>query len=190
MNKLKYKDLTEKQIRKYMEKYADDKEFWGVISSHQDLSENFIREFQDHLDWGNISTCQELSENFIFEFKDKLNWENISRFKFLREEFIDRVEDKIHWNYLTTYRKFSEQFIEKHIEHFEWEHIFEYQTVSEDFMKKHKKEYWNSGPCLNKIRMYQKISHSFNMEILRQQQKMLDVFVKMKYYKNKTKKRS
>jgi len=42
------------------------------ISKVQNLSEDFIREFQDKVNWVYISECQKLSENFIKEFSDKL----------------------------------------------------------------------------------------------------------------------
>jgi hypothetical protein len=39
----------------------------------QNLSEDFIREFQDRVAWILISSYQRLSENFIEEFQDKIH---------------------------------------------------------------------------------------------------------------------
>ena len=41
----------------------------------QELSEYFIREFQDKVQWEHISICQKLSEEFIGEFKDKITFD-------------------------------------------------------------------------------------------------------------------
>ncbi len=41
------------------------------------LSEDFIREFQDKLDWRKIFLYQIPSEDFVEEFKDKLDWEDL-----------------------------------------------------------------------------------------------------------------
>ena len=53
------------------------KEQWKDISKYQDLSEEFIREFQDKVDWYWISVSQKLSEDFINEFKDRLDLNEI-----------------------------------------------------------------------------------------------------------------
>ena len=50
-------------------KYNND---WKCISEKQNLSEDFIREFQDKVDWKYISKYQKLSEDFIREFQDKM----------------------------------------------------------------------------------------------------------------------
>ena len=70
-----------------IDKFKDDIN-WHVISWHQRLSEEFIREFKNKIDWYNISRHQILSEEFIIEFKDKFYWYLISRHQILSEEFI------------------------------------------------------------------------------------------------------
>ena len=47
--------------------------WWREISRDCDLSEDFIREYQDDVHWDCISINQKLSKDFIIEFKDKLN---------------------------------------------------------------------------------------------------------------------
>ena len=37
---------------------------WGNISRNKQLSEDFIREFQNEINWDYISNTQNLSENF------------------------------------------------------------------------------------------------------------------------------
>ena len=51
---------------------------WEILSIHQHLSEDFIREFKDKVDWNWISKYQHLSEDFIREFTDKVDWSWIS----------------------------------------------------------------------------------------------------------------
>lgn len=61
---------------------------WNVISIHVDLSEDFIREFQNEVDWDSISQYQNLSESFMEEFQHKLNWYLISTCQKMSEDFI------------------------------------------------------------------------------------------------------
>jgi hypothetical protein len=41
---------------------------------NEELSEDFIREFQDEVDWKCVSGYQNLSEKFIKEFRNNLDW--------------------------------------------------------------------------------------------------------------------
>ena len=79
-----YKDVINKHID------------WNSISTEQ-LSEDFIRKFQDKVDWSLISACQTLSESFIREFQDKVDWNCISSCQVLSENFIREFEDKVDW---------------------------------------------------------------------------------------------
>ena len=48
-----------------------------VLSGMNDLSENFIRKFQNFVYWNDISRYQNLSKEFIIEFSDKVNFNNL-----------------------------------------------------------------------------------------------------------------
>ena len=50
------------------------------------------------VNWDNISFCQNLSEEFIREFQDKVNWDNISFYQTLSEDFIREFQDKVNWD--------------------------------------------------------------------------------------------
>ena len=63
-------------VNELLKKYNGN---WQNISTHQTLSEDFIREFKDKVDWEGISYYQTLSESFIREFKDKVDWHWISK---------------------------------------------------------------------------------------------------------------
>ena len=60
----------------------------GTVSNKYKMSENFIREFRDHVDWKKISFRYSLSEDFIREFKNKVYWTGISFHEGLSEEFV------------------------------------------------------------------------------------------------------
>jgi len=90
---------------------------WVKISEYQELSEDFIREYQDKLDWWNISQYQKLSEEFILEYQFYVScfwrsdyWINISQYQKLSENFIRENEDKVCWKYIFKYQKLSENF--------------------------------------------------------------------------------
>ena len=50
---------------------------WENISKNENLTENFIREFENNVDWFYVSSYQNLSEDFLLEFKSKIYWNNI-----------------------------------------------------------------------------------------------------------------
>ena len=71
------KTLTNEELFKM---YSD----WSLLSMHQTLTEDFIREFKDKVDWDVICTSQKLSESFIREFKDLVKWDKIHVSKIIR----------------------------------------------------------------------------------------------------------
>ena len=126
---------------------------------NQQLSENFIRKFQDTVNWDYISQYQKLSEDFIREFKDKVNWEYISEYQKLSEDFIREFQDKVNWYCIPAFQKLSEDFIREFKDEVSWYHICRYQKISEDIIQEFKnKIYWHS------VSLYQKLSDSFLKE--------------------------
>ncbi len=111
---------------------------WCNISHNKNLSENFIREFQDEVEWHNISIRQKLSENFIREFKDKIYWYYISEFHKLSEDFIREFQDKVDWFYISKCQKLSENFIREFQNKVNWYHISKCQVLSDDFIREFK----------------------------------------------------
>ena len=155
----KIKELSEDFIRKYQ-----DKVDWYYISGYQKLSEDFIREFKDKVDWYYISTYQKLSDNFIREFKDKVDWYYISTFQKLSDNFIREFKEKVDWLSISIYQKLSENFIREFKDLVEWYQISIYQKLSEDFIREFKGNVeWYY------ISKYQKLSEDFikefNLEI-------------------------
>ena len=84
---------------------------WRLLSTHEGLTEEFIREFADMFDWEYISKCQHLSEDFIWEFKDYVDWDYISSYQHLSEAFIREFADRVNWTYISMYQYLSEDFI-------------------------------------------------------------------------------
>jgi hypothetical protein len=79
------KKIIQTQIKKIIKKYHLNcliKDFtnivnevdWVILSRHETLSEDFIREFQDYVNWDIISFYQDMSKDFCKEFQDKINW--------------------------------------------------------------------------------------------------------------------
>ena len=86
------------------------KENWELISKHQHLSEDFIREFKDMVNWRWISERQHLSEDFIREFKDRVKWGFISKHQYLSDDFIREFNLSISKdNWLYKDKHFKEQ---------------------------------------------------------------------------------
>jgi len=67
--------------------------YWFYICLKRKLSEDFIREYQNHVSWLIISQHQTLSEDFIKEFKDRVDWRAISKFQTLSDEFREEMKE-------------------------------------------------------------------------------------------------
>ena len=98
-----------KILEKYKWKSIKDVD-WYNISYDQELSEEFIREFQDKVHWYNISYYQELSEDFMREFKDKPNWVCISYHQKISEFFVEEFKDKLDLNLLLEKDMITQEF--------------------------------------------------------------------------------
>ena len=67
-------ELIKKLEEQYKKPISEFDEYgWTYISIYEELSEDFIREYQDKVDWYFISSHQNLSEDFIREFQDKVD---------------------------------------------------------------------------------------------------------------------
>ena len=132
---------------------------WRLISKHQSLSEDFIREFKDRVDWVSISSYQHLSEDFIREFKDRVDWDSISANQHLSEDFIREFEDKVEWECISECQHLSEDFIREFTDRVCWYNISTYQRLSEDFIREFKDRVdWDW------IAKYQRLSKNFIRE--------------------------
>ena len=148
--------LSEEFIREFQDKFD-----WKSISINQKLSEDFIREFQNRVNWDYISEYQKLSEDFIREFQNKVDWYVISRCQKLSEDFIREFKDKIDWSNVSIYQKLSEDFIREFKDKVDWCNLLIYQKLSENFIKEFKDKIFSN---LGSISKYQKLSENFIRE--------------------------
>jgi hypothetical protein len=72
INYVKYKDMKELTNKTLDLIKSGNFTSFVAISYEYNLSEEFIRQYQDKLDWGWVCLKQKLSEEFIIEFKDKI----------------------------------------------------------------------------------------------------------------------
>jgi hypothetical protein len=150
-------NLSEDFIREFQNK----KRFsWSNIPKKQKLSEDFIEEFQDKkLNWIHISANQKLSEDFIRKFKNKVDWCNVSYNQKLSEDFMREFQDKISWFHVSYFQNLSEDFMREFQDKIYWYHISIKQKLSEDFIREFKdKVDWD------RISKYQKLSKEFREE--------------------------
>lgn len=92
---------------------------WKKVSAYPNLSEDFIREFENELDWSEMSYNQKFTETFIREFSHKVDWHGIGCSQKISEDFIREFKDK----------------------EFNWLHFIKYQKVSEDFIREFQDKY-------------------------------------------------
>ena len=111
---------------------------WRLISKHQSLSEDFIREFKDRVDWTSISSYHHLSEDFIREFKDRVDWYNISAYQHLSEDFIREFKHWVNWYSISMYQHLSEGFIREFKDMVYWNTVSTYQRLSKEFIEEFK----------------------------------------------------
>ncbi len=155
-NKFKYNDNLSKSLKKkclrnmdinkiqnYIEweKYYSNKFDWNNYKFYQNnqLSEDFIREFQDKVNWEYISWRQKLLEDFIKEFKNKVNWDLISQYQILSEDFIKKFQNKVNWIKISIHQKLSEDFIKEFQDKIDW-HWFK---INKKLSEKFKEEMFN-----------------------------------------------
>ena len=97
-NVFRTKNLPETLLRENLDNF--DSQMWKIVSVHQTLSRDFIREFKDKVFWEGISKDQILSEDFIREFKDFVDWKYISKCQTLSETFIEEFKDRVDWGFI------------------------------------------------------------------------------------------
>jgi hypothetical protein len=129
------KSISENELRNIIKDKEISQANWNCISANQNLSEKFIRDFQDKVNWYNVSIYQKLSEEFIKEFQDNVNWKYISKYQKLSEDFIKEFQDNINWDYISEFQKLSEKFIRNFKNNVNWNCVLIYQKLSEEFRK-------------------------------------------------------
>ena len=147
-------DLSEAALERYADQMSEGN--WKGISSHQRLSEEFIKRYADKVDWNRISLHQKLSEEFIERHADKVNWRSISAEQKLSAEFIERHSDEVNWYEISYYQTLSKEFMERHGDKLDWAGMSSSQILPEDLMQRYSNKL-NWG----EISARQKLSESF-----------------------------
>ena len=109
---------------------------WDYISLKSNLSEIFIREFQDELVWESISRNEHLTKNSIREFKDEVDWNFISLNRNLTEDFIREFQELFNWIFVVRYQKMSDSFVIEFNEIIDFNDYFLFHDATFPIMKK------------------------------------------------------
>ena len=111
LTKIEWKQLIQKTVisEELFECYYD-KILQRTFYDSQELTEDFIRKYEDILDFFEISWTQKLSEEFMEEFEDRLTWNAFSHQK-LSENFIRKHKNKVYWNIISEKQNLSKEFI-------------------------------------------------------------------------------
>ena len=81
---------------------------WTVIPNDFELSEGFMREFQDKLNWITVSRCRKLSDEFIIEFQNKIEFNYYCEYnQYISENIVRKLFHKMEIEYLLLNKKLS-----------------------------------------------------------------------------------
>ena len=135
---------------------------WNEISNEDNLSNEFIYEFQNFLDWNiltrkkshnvdfirtfpNLIEWEEISSkmrfttvfdyDFFEEFKERLNWTRISNWGNMDELFIDKFKDKLDWDVLSSRQGLTRYLVEKYQNRINWERIQTNRSINRDLVE-------------------------------------------------------
>jgi hypothetical protein len=153
------KEVSEKTIRMLVENFDINDWYWLV--KRQNLSEDFILEFQDHIEIRNLDytksfsigflekiydilihdisdySDEDLSDNFISVFQDDIDFYELSRVKVLSESFIRQYlthfDDRT-WTVISESQKLSQDFIREFKDFLDWDMVVRNQQVSVEFV--------------------------------------------------------
>lgn len=103
-------------IREFAPKLA-----WYYVFKYEELSEDVLRQYchlYTEYDWSVLSSRQELSEQFMEDFADKLNWEYISSNQEFSDEFARKHLKRLSMKGLINNKKFEPtiEFYEKYMQ--------------------------------------------------------------------------
>jgi hypothetical protein len=190
----------------------NNKDFWKVLSIHQQLSPQFIIDFKNDLYWNLLCSSQKFDHSILDivisePYKLLIDWKDYCIYQKLDENTINIFQNNdipLSWNMISIHQDLSEEFILKYSHKLNWNYISEYQILSENFIK-------INSDLVNweKICKYQKISFQtlkywiqnddyilskINVEILKysqdytedQKNEMIDMILNLLHEKIKT----
>lgn len=105
--------------------------------------EDFVGEYSRYVDWTKLSNdyAQNVSLDFIREYQHRFNWAILLNLRvfpefFLKENYINFDIDC--WEIISAKQNLSESFIHKFASKIDWELIKTHQNVSKKFLDDHK----------------------------------------------------
>lgn len=124
---------------------------WFEISKNQEVSENFILKYREHIHWQQVAEHQKLSEYFIKRYLNRLNIWGIIEGQELSISLINFIIKHVKMDKecfpphcmrmlfarLSVRCSFSEQFIEENENELNWMFVFRTQVLSRDFVINH-----------------------------------------------------
>ena len=130
--------LPEDFLRKYADQLSWDGTH-GSISMRADLSESFVRDFQDRLNWTKVTMYRDNSSEFLDEFAERIEWRHLGHNKHLTDAQIRHYKDKISWLDLIAFgRRLSDDMIREHAAYLDenmWTTLVERKKVSPEYAK-------------------------------------------------------
>ena len=125
--------IPEEFFRANLKVIPNDFTLWNTVFQTQILSEEFLAfnkaklEMDGGINWAVISGHQQLSEDFIRQFKNKLDWDFIVIRQKLSEAFIEKHAQYIDWWLLGAWQELSDEFVEKHSYKLDMEQLLRYE---------------------------------------------------------------
>ena len=105
--------LSEYIIEKYSNKINKNTLFWKQYFSEDFLCKHTDWWLYDSADCYAVTSHQKLSENFLRTYKDNLNWSSVTKYQTMSEDFIKEMRDYVDWDLVLDYQKLSLEFISK-----------------------------------------------------------------------------
>jgi len=134
---------------------------WTSVSSRKDLSNEFIQEFNEHIDWGAFLMSEKLKDvNFLVQNRNKveenvhvMNDEKVKKMYYINPEFIDAFSEYIDWVWYARNVKIPEYLLDRYWTMFNQSVISASQNITPVLYEK----YWETLDW-NKISRYQKLN--------------------------------
>jgi hypothetical protein len=129
----------------FLEKYivpniSDNmKHIWILISSNNNLTDEFIFKFSEKLNWPILMKWKKFDNDVLLKYMSKVPPEILCKYQKLSTEFIDEHLEKLDWYNLCEYQDLPEEFIIKHKDKINWGQVSRYQKMSLEFIQEHKR---------------------------------------------------
>lgn len=112
---------------------------WNILTRQHKKSMDFIRTFPELIDWNIISSSMIFDNTFSYEFfeefQDKFNWTKISRWDYIAEDFIDKFKDNLNWDVLSSCQGLSQYLCARYSDRINWDRVRLNRSFNRDFIE-------------------------------------------------------